>query len=139
MSEGPRVRVRWRSSPARAAKARVHSEMRAKPWEGPAGGGSWGAGRRGSGACSEPGKDDGNAAADGFAGGEEGALGEEENGLLAGGLPLGDLRALEVELGGAGGRGDVGADEALLGLGEGEDAGDRELVGECLKIHLEIL
>ena len=103
------------------------------------GGAVGGAGRRGCGAGSEPGKDDGDAAADGFAGGEERAFGEEEHGLLAGGLPLGDVRALEVELGGAGGRGDVGADEALLGLGEGEDAGDGELVGECLKIHLEIL
>ena len=89
----------------------------------------------GCGASAEPGKDDGDAAADGFAGGEERALREEEYGLLAGGLPLRDVRALEVELGDAGGRGDVGADEALLGLGEGEDAGDSELVGECLEIH----
>ena len=89
----------------------------------------------GPGARSEPGKDDGDAAADGFAGSEERALGEEENGLLSGGLPLRDLRAVKIELGCAGGRGDVGADEALLGLGEGEDAGDRKLVGECLEVH----
>ena len=86
---------------------------------------------------SEPGKDDGDAAANGFAGGEEGAVGEEEDGVLAGGLPLGDVRALKVELGGAGRRGDVGAEEAVLVLGEGEDAGDSELVSERLEIHQE--
>ena len=95
--------------------------------------GTWVVG--GCGASSEPRKDDGDATADGFAGSEERALGEEENGLLSGGLPLRDLRALEIELGCAGGRGDVGADEALLVLGEGEDAGDSELVGECLEIN----
>jgi hypothetical protein len=110
--------------------------------EGPLGGageavrGAVGAGVAGGcGAGSEPGEDDGDAAADGFAGGVEGAVGEEEHGLLAGGLPLREVRALEVELGRAGGCGDVGAEETLLGLGEGEDAGDGEVVGEGLEGH----
>src|ERR1700679_1174718 len=95
--------------------------------------GAWAFG--GCGAGSEPRKDDGDAAADGFAGGEERAIGEEEHGLCTGRLPLGEVRALEVELGRAGGCGDVGAEEALLVLGEGEDAGDGEVVGEGLEVH----
>jgi len=90
---------------------------------------------RGGGACSEPGKDEGDATADGLAGLVEGAVGEEEHGVLAGGLPLREVCSLQVELGRAGGRGDVGAEEAVLVLGESEDAGDRELVGEILEIH----
>jgi len=89
------------------------------------------------GAGSKPRKDDGDAAADGLAGYEERALGEEEHGLLAGWLPLREVRALQIKFGGAGGGCDVGAEEAVLGLGESEDAGNGELVGECLEIHLE--
>jgi len=96
---------------------------------------AWVSGVRGVG--SEPGEDDGDAAADRLAGLEEGALGEEEHGMMAVGLPLGNVRALEEEFGRAGGGGDVGAEEALLSLREGEDAGDSELVGERLEIHLE--
>jgi hypothetical protein len=87
------------------------------------------------GAGAEPGKDDGDSAADSLAGLEKRALGEEEHGVVVGWLPLRDVRALEVELGRAGGGGDVGAEEAVLGFGEGEDAGDGEVVGECLEIH----
>ena len=89
----------------------------------------------GCGAGAEPGEDDGDSAADGFAGGEEGAVGKEEDGLGVGRLPLGEVCALEVDFGGTGGGGDVGADEALLVLGEGEDAGDGKVVGKSLEIH----
>ncbi len=72
--------------------------------------GAWVVG--GCGASPEPGKDDGDSAADCFTRGEEGALREEQDGLLAGGLPLRDMRALEVKLSGAGWRGDIGADQS---------------------------
>ncbi len=90
---------------------------------------------RGGGAASEPRKDEGDTSSDGFAGGERGALAQEQDGLLAGGLPVGEVSALEVELGRAGGRGDGGAEEAVLVLGKGEDAGDGEVVGEGLEVH----
>ena len=68
-----------------------------------------------SGAGSEPREDDGDAAADGFAGSEGRFFGEEEDGLgLSFGLPGGDVRALEEELGGAGGCGDARANEAAV-------------------------
>ena len=46
-----------------------------------------------------------------------------------------EVRALKVQFGGAGGRGDAGADHAGVWFVEGEDAGDGEVVGEVLKIH----
>ncbi len=95
--------------------------------------GAWVAG--GGGAAAEPRKDNGDAAADGLVGSEGGAVGEEEDGVVAGGLPVGEVRAVEVELGGAGRGGDGGADEASFVLGEGEDIGDGEVVGEGLEIH----
>ena len=72
-------------------------------------------------AVAKPRKADGDAAADRFAGREGGCGREEERVRLAGGLPVREVRAVQVDGGGAGGQGDLRAGEAVV-LVEGEDA-----------------
>ena len=112
-----------------AAKARVQSAVRAKPWEGPSVRGLSGVAVR----LPNQGKMMGTPPRMALPGAKKERSERKSTGFGAGGLPLGEVRALEVELGGAGGRGDGGADEALLVLGEGEDAGDGEVVGESFE------
>jgi len=85
-------------------------------------------------ASTEPGEADGDSAADGFGGGEVGMAGEEEDGGVAGGLEVGDVGAVEVDGGGAGGEGDLGADKVVV-LVEVEDVGDGELGVEIGELH----
>ena len=85
--------------------------------------GAW-ALRRGR-ARAKPREDDGDAAADGFAGSERGLLRKEEHRLFIRRLPGGDVRALQVELAGAGRGCDAGANEAGVFI-EGENAWDGE-------------
>ena len=56
---------------------------------------------------SKPGETDRDASTDGLAGRELGLCGEEEDGILAGRLPMGQMRAVQVDGRRAGGQGDV--------------------------------
>ncbi len=85
-------------------------------------------------AVGKPWKANGYAAADGFAGGEVGARGEIEDGLLAGGLPVRDVGAVEVDGGGGVGQGDLGAGELAVGV-EVKDAGEAEVLVEFGDLH----
>lgn len=88
----------------------------------------WGLGVAGFSA--EPGKADGDAAADGLAVLPVGAIAEEEDFLLLGGLPGGEVGAVEVENGAGGGGGDVESGEVTAAGEDLSDAGNGELAVE---------
>jgi len=90
-------------------------------------------------ALGEPGKDDGDAAADGFAGGELGALAEEDRRCLPGGPPMGEVRALHVDGGLGGWHGHAGEDQPGGYLLEAEATGYRELALQLRNLHVNAL
>ena len=80
-------------------------------------------------AWAKPREEERNASADGLSGSHVGFVAEEDDGLLAGGLPVEEVSSLEAETA-RGGRGcDVDEEEVVL-LAEGEGTGDGEVVGE---------
>ncbi len=90
----------------------------------------WRSGRR-----AKPRENDRDTAANRLARSKGGALGKEEHGLLASGLPVRQVGALQIELGGASGRGDRDASHARIRLVKREYAGETELFVAALKVH----
>ena len=88
------------------------------------------------GAISKPRKDDRHAAANGFVFGEGGTFTEGRcTGSLPIRLPCGEMRAMEVDLCGAGVCGDDGTWQAALAFVESEHVGDGEVVSERVEVH----